>query len=129
MKSTSNISDFWQFNLDKRLLSGIAHNNLKHSLLLQQKSMHPLLQGSNAIVQGDFYSGKTTLSVITALANIDASLKEIQAIILIPTAEKLFQTWNIAFQLSIYLGIVTYALAGVMITEETIRRLQEGVHY
>ena len=119
---------FSDLNLDQRLIAGIDSNNLKELLPLQEKCMNPLLQGSNTIVQGYVSSGKTTSSVITALSKIDTSLKELQALIILPTRENLKQACNAAQALGMHLGIIIYECNSLILIEDSIRRLQEGVH-
>ncbi len=84
-----------QFDLHPHVLRGIYAYGFEKPSLIQQKSIRPILECKDVIVQAQSGTGKTGCFTISTLALIDTSESSIQAILLSPTRELAMQTMDV----------------------------------
>ena len=84
-----------QFDLHPHVLRGIYAYGFEKPSLIQQKSIRPILECKDVIVQAQSGTGKTGCFTISTLALIDTSETSIQAILLSPTRELAMQTMDV----------------------------------
>lgn len=74
-------------NLKHNLLRNIYDRGFNEPSIIQQRGILKGLKGENVVVKGESGTGKTTMSSILTLQQVDPQLHECQAIILAPTRE------------------------------------------
>jgi translation initiation factor 4A len=84
-----------QFDLQPYVLRGIYAYGFEKPSLIQQKTIRPILEGKDVIVQAQSGTGKTGCFTISTLSLIDTSEPSIQAILLSPTRELAMQTKDV----------------------------------
>ena len=81
-----------KFDLHPSLLRGIYAYGFEKPSLIQQKSIRPMLDCKDVIVQAQSGTGKTGCFTISTLALIEPSVPSVQALLLSPTRELAMQT-------------------------------------
>ena len=94
---------FEDMKLSTNLLRGIFTNGWEFPSEIQQKVIVPILSRNDTIAQAQSGTGKTGAFTISALQNIDWSLKQVQVIIVSPTRELATQTCATASSLGKFL--------------------------
>ena len=82
--------------LNEDVLRGIFINlNIKSLTNVQELAIQPIIEGKDTFVVAKEWSGKTVAFCIGILNSIDPKLPKTQSIILLPTREIAFRTYNI----------------------------------
>ena len=89
------INDFDAMNLNENVLMGIYRNNKKYPTYVQELAIQPIIEGKDTFVVAKECTGKTVAFCIGILNSIDPELHKTQSIILLPTHEIAFRTYNI----------------------------------
>jgi translation initiation factor 4A len=79
------VYNFDEMGLKAELLRGIYVFGFEKPSAIQQRTILPCINGHDVIVQAQSGTGKTTSVLISILQNIDTSLNECQALILVPS--------------------------------------------
>lgn len=82
---------FEDFNLKPKLLKAIYETGYEFPSPIQEEAIPLILKGQNLLARAKNGTGKTAACLIPVLNKIDASKKQIQAIVLVPTRELAFQ--------------------------------------
>jgi len=78
-------SSFDDMTLAEKLLRGIYAYGFEKPSVIQQRAIVPFAQGYDVIAQAQSGTGKTGTYSIGLLQRIDCSIKELQALVLVPT--------------------------------------------
>ena len=93
---------------------------------VQEKALIPMIEGRDVFVQSSCASGKTSLSILTALQLIDPTAKKFQALILYPRRECAQRARELAINFGQKMDLKVSALVGGMAIEEQKKILREG---
>ena len=86
--------------LDEKILRGIYAYGWEKPSQIQEKTLKPMLDNQDMIIQSNAGSGKTGVFAIGALTKVDPKIKRSQVLIISPTRELAIQTYNILCKLS-----------------------------
>lgn len=96
------MSSFKSFALDKKMLDAIEKIGYQEPSKVQELVIPRILRGESIVVSSETGSGKTHAFLIPIMQKIDASVEDIQAIIVAPTRELAYQTYEFARELGKY---------------------------
>jgi ATP-dependent RNA helicase len=119
---------FDAMGLREDLLRGIYSYGFEKPSAVQQRAIHPIVQGKDVIVQSQAGTGKTCVFSVGAIQFLDLSLREPQVLILSPTRELAEQSQKVTSALGDYLNVQVHACIGGKSLSDDIRRLDHGVH-
>ncbi|KAI8909628.1 ATP-dependent RNA helicase eIF4A [Gorgonomyces haynaldii] len=119
---------FDAMELKQDLLRGIYAYGFEKPSRIQQRAILPVLRGHDVIAQAQSGTGKTATFSISILQNIDASVRECQALVLAPTRELAVQIQKVIVALGDYMNLVVHASIGGVNVREDTERLQAGAH-
>ncbi|RDY28972.1 DEAD/DEAH box helicase [Romboutsia weinsteinii] len=119
---------FRNFNLDKNILKAL--NNLEYNKpsKVQSEVIPRLLNRQNVIVKSKTGSGKTASFAIPICENIDIDIKEVQALIVVPTRELALQVKEEVSNIGRIKKVRCSAIFGRQPIKEQIRELKQRVH-
>jgi translation initiation factor 4A len=124
------VFDSWDdehVNIKPKLLRGIYSYGFENPSPIQKKAIIPILKNKDIIAQAQSGTGKTGAFVVSSLQKVDEKVKSPQVLILSPTRELAYQTYNVCKELSQYLKkIHTKLLVGGTSTEEDKNDLNEN---
>ncbi|KAL5641212.1 hypothetical protein ACGC1H_001630 [Rhizoctonia solani] len=95
---------------------------------IQQRAILPITKGRDVIAQAQSGTGKTATLSISILQSIDTSLRETQALVLLPTRELATQTQSVILALGDYMNVQCHACIEETSIGEDIRKLDHGQH-
>ncbi len=119
---------FEDFSLPETILLGLKDLGYTKPTLVQQSVFGPVRSGRDLVVQSHTGSGKTTAFCLPLLTKLDPSLKQTQAIVLVPTRELAKQVAMECSRLSHHHHIRVAAIYGGASFEAQIASLQAGAH-
>ncbi|KAH8916639.1 DEAD-domain-containing protein [Atractiella rhizophila] len=122
------VDNFDAMNLKAELLRGIYAYGFERPSTIQQRAITAVLTGRDVIAQAQSGTGKTATFSISILQQIDVSIRQCQALVLVPTRELAQQIQKVLVALGDYLNVECYASVGGTNVKEGITKLQEGVH-
>ncbi|UJR16743.1 hypothetical protein I4U23_003643 [Adineta vaga] len=125
--SIGTIDTFDDLNLGEPLLRGIYGYGFERPSPVQQRAIKPCIMGHNTIVQAQSGTGKTALYVIAILQRIDLSIKDCQALVLVPTRELGQSIRNVFLSIGEYMNITCHACIGGTNIRDDLTRLEAGV--
>ena len=106
------IKKFEDFPISINLLRGILSYGWEVPSLIQSKSIVPVVQGRDCIIQAQSGSGKTGAFSIPAIGKVDETIASPQILILSPVHDLALQSFNIINSLCTYTDIKTTILIG-----------------
>jgi len=118
---TDNEFENWdELNISMELLRGIYAYGYEKPSVIQSKAIIPIISGKDIIAQAQSGTGKTATFSIGALSCIDTTKHTNQVIIISPTHELSFQTFNVISSLSINMKdiVIKTAVGGISIDED-----------
>ena len=120
--------DSFDFSLSEQTLRAIGDMGYEKPTPIQEMTIVPMLEGKDLIGQAQTGTGKTAAFGIPLVEKIDATDKNIQAIILSPTRELAVQTAGELEKLGKYRpGLRSLAVYGGQPIERQLRDLRFGV--
>ena len=119
---------FDQMKLREDLIRGIYAYGFERPSAIQQRSIMPIIKGRDVIAQAQSGTGKTATFSISALQQVDTSLRETQILVLSPTRELAVQIQKVILALGDYMSIQCHACIGGRNIGEDIRKLDYGQH-
>lgn len=122
------IPSFDDMGLPENLLRGIYGYGFEKPSAIQQRGIHPIIDGKDGIFSAQSGSGKSGCFCIGSLCKIDSKLKSPQVLILSPTKELAQQTEKVYKKISTYMDIVVHACVGGTSTKLDLEILNKGVH-
>ncbi|CAE6407926.1 unnamed protein product [Rhizoctonia solani] len=122
------VSTFDDMGLKEDLLRGIYAYNFEKPSAIQQRAILPITKGRDVIAQAQSGTGKTATLSISILQSIDTSLRETQALVLLPTRELATQTQSVILALGDYMNVQCHACIEETSIGEDIRKLDHGQH-
>ena len=118
----------FDFPISEETLRAITDMGYEKPTPIQELTISPMLEGKDLIGQAQTGTGKTAAFGIPLVEKIDASDKNVQAIILSPTRELAVQTAGEIQKLGKYRpGLRVLAVYGGQPIERQLRELQYGV--
>ncbi len=91
---------FEELNMDPSLLNALEKENITTPTPVQRRVIPEMLKNSDLIVQSETGTGKTLAFLLPLYKKIDVSLREMQAIVLVPTHELAIQVQRVIEHLS-----------------------------
>ncbi|TXK72116.1 DEAD/DEAH box helicase [Paenibacillus sp. N3.4] len=80
-------TSFEQLQIEKSYVDKLQQLGIAESTPIQEEAIPVLLQGKDAIIQSQTGTGKTLAYLLPALQRIDASQKQLQVLVVVPTRE------------------------------------------
>ncbi|MBX7170087.1 MAG: DEAD/DEAH box helicase [Pyrinomonadaceae bacterium] len=123
-----NFESFNQFELNPEITKAIKEIGYEIPSPIQLKTIPHLLEGSDIIGQAQTGTGKTAAFSIPVLQNIDASNRDLQAIILTPTRELAIQVAEAIHSYAKYIkNIRVLPVYGGQSIFQQVKHLRNGV--
>ncbi|XP_022169422.1 eukaryotic initiation factor 4A-I-like, partial [Myzus persicae] len=107
------VDNFHDMNLKEELLRGIYQYGFEKPSSTQLRIFLSCIMGHDIIVQTQSGVGKTTAVVISILQQIDTSLNECQALILVPSVELARQIQKVVIDLGKFINADCHACIGI----------------
>ena len=106
--------------------TAIAGMNISDPTPIQEQSIPPLLEGRDLIGQARTGSGKTLAFAVPLVEQCDATARQVQALVLVPTRELAIQVGGVVEDLSRPQGLHVTLLYGGRSVGKDHRALQQG---
>ncbi|CAH8493701.1 unnamed protein product [Dicrocoelium dendriticum] len=120
---------FTEMGIRPELLKGIYNYGFERPSLIQQKSIRPIIDGKDIIVQAQNGTGKTATYSIGSLQRISGEIRKTQVLVLSPTRELANQIHRVMSALSDYLPIRCVACCGGRSNvAQMAKELSKGAH-
>jgi superfamily II DNA/RNA helicase len=113
---TLGITDVW--------IRRLKDMGITEPMPIQAQAIPPMLAGRDVVARSQTGSGKTLAYLLPLLERLDASVKNAQAVILVPTQELAMQVKGVAESLCEGSGIAVQALIGGAALSRQIERLK-----
>lgn len=131
--STTNddfITNWDDLDISPSLLRGIYSNGFEKPSPIQQRAIHPIIQGRDVVAQAQSGTGKTAAFAIGALSKVDVSISTTQVLIISPTKELTIQTADVVSKIGSMMKdlIIDTAYGGCHRPETTNRFMQNNHH-
>lgn len=110
-KTVESYEEWDQIDLHPYILRGIYAYGFEKPSLIQQKSIRPMLECKDVIVQAQSGTGKTGCFTISTLSLIDTNETSVQALLLSPTRELAMQTRDVLNELGKFMPKFNSVLA------------------
>ncbi|PAV74952.1 hypothetical protein WR25_10168 isoform B [Diploscapter pachys] len=115
--------EFEDFCLSRDLLMGIFEKGWEKPSPIQEASIGVALSGQDIIARAKNGTGKTGAYSIPVLEMIDPNVKDVQALIIVPTRELALQTSQICIELSKHIQLKIMVTTGGTDLRDDIMRL------
>jgi len=119
---------FDDMSLMEKLLRGIYAYGFEKPSIIQQKAIVPFARGYDVIAQAQSGTGKTGTYSIGLLQRIDCSVKDLQALVLVPTRELAQQVQLVIQAVGDYLDVISHSFIGGNKVADDLHVLRTGVH-
>ncbi|VDN57959.1 unnamed protein product [Dracunculus medinensis] len=120
--------DFEEFCLKRPLLMAIFEKGWEKPSPIQESAISVALSGKDILARAKNGTGKTGAYCIPCIEKINPDLKQIQALIIVPTRELALQTSQICVELSKHLDLKIMVTTGGTDLRDDIMRLNGSVH-
>jgi ATP-dependent RNA helicase DeaD len=117
-----------ELNLQPAIIQGLQKAGYEELTPIQQQTLEPILAGRDLIAKAETGSGKTAACAIPILEKIDPHLKEVQALILVPTRELALQYVEEITKIAQFTSIQAFAVYGGFSMDIQKGKLAHGVH-
>ncbi|MCF2141127.1 MAG: DEAD/DEAH box helicase [Candidatus Lokiarchaeota archaeon] len=120
--------NFSNMNLIPQLLDGLTSMNIETPTEIQAQAIPKILADprSHVIAQAKTGSGKTLAFAIPIVQLLDRKIKQVQAVIIVPTRELCVQVSQVINQLSRYSTIITVQVYGGVSINRQIQEIEKG---
>jgi ATP-dependent RNA helicase DeaD len=122
------LTSFHDFALKASSLKALDKMKITTPTLIQEKSIPPMLEGRDLIAQAQTGSGKTLAFSLPIMEAIDASTRDTQALVLVPTRELARQVGSVLHDLSAGSPIKVTLVYGGVGYDPQERALRSGSH-
>lgn len=131
MDSTNvrSFENFDEMGLPENLLRGIYSIGFERPSAIQQKAIHPIVQGKDILAQAQSGTGKTGTFCIGSMSRVDPNLKAPQVLVLTPTRELAQQIETVAKGLSEKIPLSVYCAVGGTELHHDLRALDRGAQF
>jgi translation initiation factor 4A len=116
----------WQASCDSSQPLFDKCGSFERPSAFQKRAIVPVVKGHDLAAQSYAGLGKTSALVISILQKLDMSIKETQALILVPTRELAQQTQKVVVALGRYMDVECRACVGGTNVREDMAKLQGG---
>jgi ATP-dependent RNA helicase DeaD len=120
--------EFEQLDINPALKKAIAEKGYRELTPIQESTFGPITEGKDLLGLAKTGSGKTGACAIPLLEIIDLDIREIQALIIVPTRELALQYTLELDQFSKHMDIEILAAFGGLPMADQQRALADGVH-
>jgi len=117
-----------ELNLQPAIIKGLQKVGYEELTPIQQQTLEPILAGRDLIAKAETGSGKTAACAIPILEKIDPHLKEVQALILVPTRGLALQYVEEISKIAQFTTIQAFAVYGGFSMDIQKGKLAHGVH-
>lgn len=117
-------TDFESFMLSRKLLAGVFEMGFEKPSPVQEECIPLIMMGKSVLARAKNGTGKTGAFAVPTLEKCDASNKDTQVLVLLPTRELALQTANVMKTLSKYLDLNIVTSTGGTNLKDDIIRLQ-----
>jgi len=121
------VHNFGDMGLRPELLRGIHEYGFERPSTFQKRAIVPVIKGHDMAAQSYAGLGKTSAICISILQKLDVSIKETQALIIVPTREVAQQTHKVVVALGGYMNVECRACVGGTNVREEMVKLREGI--
>lgn len=122
-------TSFDEMAIPETLLRGIYNYGFEKPSAIQSKAIMPIAEGHDLLAQAQSGTGKTGTFVIGSLARVDASVKDVQVLVLVPTRELSQQIKKVADEIGKHAGIKAFSATGGSRVQDDIHEIAKGVHF
>lgn len=119
---------FNQFDLSKQILIAIEASGFKNPTKIQKLAIPLIVQGKNLVGKAKTGTGKTAAFALPMLDKINASNKNVQAVILVPTRELAIQVSNEVQKFAAFLKLKCTTIYGGSSYRNQIKSIKQGAH-
>ncbi|KAF9356585.1 translation initiation factor eIF4A [Mortierella sp. NVP85] len=120
------VFSFNNMDLKSDLLCGISAYGLKLPSTIQKRAIPPILKGQDVIVEAQSEPDKVAIISIPILQKLDASNKQCQALVLVPSHEQAPQLRNVVLVFGSSMNIQCHVCIGGSSVREDINALKNG---
>ncbi len=118
---TAVYTSFESMNLKTELLRGVFSYGFEEPSIIQRKGIVPIIVGRDVLGQAQSGTGKTGTFSIGVLQRVDASVKQLQALVLAPTHELARQIYDVMSTIGAKTGIsIHVAVGGTYVRDDTL---------
>lgn len=117
-----------ELNIQPALIKGLQKVGYEELTPIQQQTLEPILAGCDLIAKAETGSGKTAACAIPLLEKVDPHLKEVQALVLVPTRELALQYVEEISKIAQFTAIQAFAVYGGFSMDIQKGKLAHGVH-
>ncbi|URD74182.1 DEAD-box ATP-dependent RNA helicase [Musa troglodytarum] len=110
------------------LLRGIYAYGFEKPSAIQQRAVIPIISGRGVFAQALSGTGKSSMIALSVCQMVDATMREVQALVLSPTRELAAQTEKVILAIGEYINVQAHGCIGGKSIGEDIRKLEYGVH-
>ncbi len=119
---------FTDFNFKEGVLRGLNELGYEQPTPIQEQTITAFQAGKDVVGQSQTGTGKTAAFTLPILDSVDVNLREIQAIILVPTRELAVQTQEEFFNLGRYSRVRALAAYGGRSMRFQQKLMEQGMH-
>ena len=120
------VTSFDEMGLPEELLRGIYSYGFERPSEIQTMAIVPMRERRDILAQAQSGTGKTGTFIIGGLCNVDATLNEVQMVVLCPTRELADQTTTVARGIGEYMGIRVHTVTGGTSVSEDLGILNQS---
>jgi translation initiation factor 4A len=120
---------FDSMDLPEAILRGVYGYGFEKPSAIQQKGIVPIKEGRDILAQAQSGTGKTGTFTLGSLCRIDAALKAVQVLVLVPVRELAQQIETVASALSAHMKINVYSATGGTPLREDVRAIEKGCQF
>eukprot|EP00817_Percolomonadidae_sp_ATCC50343_P004810 CAMPEP_0117419286 /NCGR_PEP_ID=MMETSP0758-20121206/882_1 /TAXON_ID=63605 /ORGANISM="Percolomonas cosmopolitus, Strain AE-1 (ATCC 50343)" /LENGTH=384 /DNA_ID=CAMNT_0005200267 /DNA_START=198 /DNA_END=1352 /DNA_ORIENTATION=+ len=122
------MDSFSDMSLKKEIEMGLLEYGFDKPTLVQERAIPQALLGKDIVARAKNGTGKTASFVIPILQQIDTSLNEIQAVVLVPVRELTLQIAEVFYKIGKFLNIEVMSCSGGLAVNDDLIRLNKTVH-
>jgi len=120
---------FDDMDLPEDVLRGVYGYGFEKPSPIQQKAIKPIKDGRDILAQAQSGTGKTGAFTIGSLSRMDASLRKVQVLVLVPVRELAQQIEGVVKNISTHMNISVYSATGGPPIREDIRAIEKGCQF
>ncbi len=120
---------FTDLELKTEILKALESMGFSELTPVQEQTFAHILKGRDLLAQAETGSGKTSACAIPLIQKIDPSIRDVQALILVPTRELALQYVDEVDSISRNMDISPFAVYGGFSMSIQSAKLKDGVHF
>jgi len=120
----SSTTEFESLHLEPNLVLILNQMNISTPTLIQKEAIPQVIAGRDVIAQSQTGTGKTLAYLLPLLQKIDAGLKQLQVMVVVPTRELGMQIMQVIDWFTPTLGVVAQSLIGGVSLQRQMDKLR-----